>query len=216
MVGRHSCHSQTFNIGASKHDIPLADPVSDTSWGYYTVLHKGEAIWLSPACYQMNSFKSVKPHNVASSETKGHCSIYLASKTLQLYLFSCKFLGKQTAWAARRKRKWWACDVGEAKEGLENELWHRWSSAYSPSFLSLHLRHSSFSNPSVASPMSQFILLCHRLFTYITWLAAHGKQLLPFLLVKLCVTGCAIKKERSCKQRPFLFLPAGAYIKLNE
>ena len=26
-----------------------------------------------------------------------------------------------------RWRKWRSCDVGEAKEGLENELWRRWS-----------------------------------------------------------------------------------------
>ena len=26
-----------------------------------------------------------------------------------------------------RWRKWRACDVGEAKEGFENELWRRWS-----------------------------------------------------------------------------------------
>ena len=26
-----------------------------------------------------------------------------------------------------RWRKWRACDIGEAKEGLENELWRRWS-----------------------------------------------------------------------------------------
>ena len=32
------------------------------------------------------------------------------------------------------------------------------SSAHSPSFPSLHLRHSSFSNPSIASPTSQLIL----------------------------------------------------------
>ena len=68
------------------------------------------------------------------------------------------------------------------------------SSAHSPSFLSLHLRHSSFSNPSVALPTSQLILklfrcfpyvtvisptllsllLRHRLYTYVTWRAAHG------------------------------------------
>ena len=61
-------------------------------------------------------------------------------------------------------------------------------------FPSLHLRHSSFSNPSVGLPMSQLILqpfrcftyvtahsptllsllLRHRLFTYVTWRAAHG------------------------------------------
>ena len=72
--------------------------------------------------------------------------------------------------------------------------WRKWSSAHSPSFPSLHLRHSSFSNPSVASPTSQLILqpfrcftyvtahfptlpsllLRHSLFTYVTWRAAHG------------------------------------------
>ena len=57
-----------------------------------------------------------------------------------------------------RWRKWRACDVGEAKEGVENELWRRWSSAHSPTFPSLHLSHNSFSKPSVALPTSQFIL----------------------------------------------------------
>ena len=67
------------------------------------------------------------------------------------------------------------------------------SRAHSPIFPSLRLRHSSFSNPSVALPTSQLILqrfrcftyvtahsptllsllLCHRLFTYIIWRAAH-------------------------------------------
>ena len=31
-------------------------------------------------------------------------------------------IGRLTRWTKRR-----ACDVGEAKEGLENELWRRWS-----------------------------------------------------------------------------------------
>ena len=47
-----------------------------------------------------------------------------------------------------------SCDVGEVTESLENEQ----SRAHSRSFPSLHLRHSSFSNPSVASPTSQLIL----------------------------------------------------------
>ena len=66
--------------------------------------------------------------------------------------------------------------------------------ALSPTLPSLYLRHSSFSNPSVALPTSQVILqpfrcftyvavysptllslfLRHRLFTYVTWRAAHG------------------------------------------
>ena len=65
-------------------------------------------------------------------------------------------------------------------------------------FPSLHLCHSSFSNCSVALPMSQLIiqpfhcftyitahsptllslLLCHRLFTYAIWRAAHAAECL--------------------------------------
>ena len=108
--------------------------------------------------------------------------------------------GRFTRWS-----KWRACDVGEANEGLENELWRRWSNGrvgewvvtwallIFQTFPSLHLRHSSFSNPSVALPTSQLILqpfrcftyvtvhspslislLRYRLFTYVTWRAAHG------------------------------------------
>ena len=93
-------------------------------------------------------------------------------------------------------RKWRACDLGEAKKGFENELWRRWSNgkvgewaleallilqpfrhftyvpAHSPILPSVYLRHSSFCNPSVASPTSQLFLetllshlLRHRLFT---------------------------------------------------
>ena len=47
-----------------------------------------------------------------------------------------------------------SCDVGE---------WRKvWSSAHSPTFPSLHLRHSSFSNPSFASPTSQALHLIHQ------------------------------------------------------
>ena len=73
-------------------------------------------------------------------------------------------------------------------------LYLRHSSAHSPIFPSLYLRHSSFSNPPVALPTTQVILqplrcfsyiavhspallsffLRHRLFTYVTWRAAHG------------------------------------------
>ena len=89
-----------------------------------------------------------------------------------------------------------SCDVGEAKEGLENELWHRWSdgkvgewallyisismsSAHSPSFQSFHLRHSSFSNPSLALSTSQLILQPFRCFSYVT---AHSPTLLSLYL----------------------------------
>ena len=46
-----------------------------------------------------------------------------------------------------------SCDVGEVKERLEKEL---------------YLHHSSFSNPSVASPTSQFILQHLFRFSYVT------------------------------------------------
>ena len=82
------------------------------------------------------------------------------------------------------------CDVGEATEGLENKLWPRWNdgkafsnlsvssprsqlilqpfhrftyvTAHSPTLPLLHLRHSSFSNPSFASSTSQALHLASR------------------------------------------------------
>ena len=47
--------------------------------------------------------------------------------------------------------------------------------SHSPTSPSLHLRHSSFSNPSVALPTSQLILQAFRCFTYVT---AHSPTLL--------------------------------------
>ena len=46
--------------------------------------------------------------------------------------------------------------------------------AHSPTFLSLHLRHNSFSNPSVALSTSQLILQPFHCFTYVT---AHSPTL---------------------------------------
>ena len=43
--------------------------------------------------------------------------------------------------------------------------------AHSPTLPLLHLHHSSFSNPS-------FALLSHRIFTYVTWRAAHGDRVI--------------------------------------
>ena len=108
---------------------------------------------------------------------------------------------------------WKSCDVGEAKEGLENELWLRWSNgrvgewallilqafrcfthvtAHYPTLPSLYLHHSSFSNPSVASPTTQLILQPFPRFTYITthsptllslhYITAHSLTILLLLL----------------------------------
>ena len=58
---------------------------------------------------------------------------------------------------------------------------HRYSHsrAHSPAFPSLHLRHNSFSNPSVALPTSQLIFQPLRCFTYVT---VHSPTLLSLLL----------------------------------
>ena len=135
----------------------------------------------------------------------------------------------------QRKCRRMCCDVGKATEGLESELWCRWSDgkveewaeliviaiaeliiqpfphftyvtthsptlpllhlhhssfsnpsfasptsqAHFPTFPSLHLRHNSFSNTSVALPTSQLILQPFRHFTYVT---AHSPTLLSLLL----------------------------------
>ena len=79
-----------------------------------------------------------------------------------------------------------SCEVGKATEGLENELfilqpYHHFTyvTTHSPTLLSLHLRHSSFSNPSVASPTSQLILQPFCRFTYVT---VHSPTLLSLHL----------------------------------
>ena len=60
------------------------------------------------------------------------------------------------------------------------------NSAHSPTFPSLHLRHNSFSNPSVALPKSQLILQPFRCFTYVT---VHY----PTLLFRFfCVTSSSL------------------------
>ena len=75
-----------------------------------------------------------------------------------------------------------SCDVGEVTERLENvqsSYIHTYSRAHSSTFLSLHLTHNSFSNPSVALPMSQLILQPFCCFTYVT---VHSPTLLSLLL----------------------------------
>ena len=115
-----------------------------------------------------------------------------------------------------------SCDVGKAREGLENKLWRRWSglklgewaelilqafcrftyvTAHSPSFLSLHLRHSSFCNHSLALPTSQLILQPFRCFTYVT---AHSPTLLSLLRHRIFTyviwssRPCQIANVRGC------------------
>ena len=58
--------------------------------------------------------------------------------------------------------------------------------AHSPSLPLLHLRHSSFYNPSVASPTSQFTLQPFFLFSYVTRssLSSPGEPSTPFTATK--------------------------------
>ena len=94
----------------------------------------------------------------------------LGQNTLIIYMYVLH--GRLARWI-----KWRAWDVGEAKEWLENELWL--SSAHSPTFPTLHLRHNLFFNPSVALPTSQLTLQPFRYFSYVT---AHSPTLLSLLL----------------------------------
>ena len=70
------------------------------------------------------------------------------------------------------------CDVGEVTERSQLILQpfgrFTYLTGHSPSLPMLHLRHSSFSKPSVSLPTSQLILQAFRLFTYIT---AHSPSL---------------------------------------
>ena len=67
-----------------------------------------------------------------------------------------------------------SCDVGEVTERLENELssfsklcHFTYVTTHSPTLPTLYLRLSSFSNPSVASPTSPFILQPFFHFSYV-------------------------------------------------
>ena len=75
-----------------------------------------------------------------------------------------------------------SCDVGKATEGLGNELWLRWSDGKVGEWaelIDIYSRAHSPTLPSLTyvtahSPTHLSLLLRHRLFTYITWRAAHA------------------------------------------
>ena len=92
-------------------------------------------------------------------------------------------------WVKQRKGCKMSCDVGKAAEGLENELWSRWSDIKVGEWGS-----ASLSNPYITLPTSQLIFkpfrrltyvtahsttftlldLRHRHFTYVSWRAAFA------------------------------------------
>ena len=81
-----------------------------------------------------------------------------------------------------------SCDVGELTEMLENGLilqpfcHFTYVTTHSPTLQSLYLCHGSFSNPSIASPTSQFILILQP-FHHFTYVTTHSPT---FQLLYLC------------------------------
>ena len=67
---------------------------------------------------------------------------------------------------------------------------------HSPTLLSLYLHHSSFSNPSVASPMSQFILQPFFCFSFVTSSSLHSPGKLP--MTYLGLTCCLLDSGGQC------------------
>ena len=77
-----------------------------------------------------------------------------------------------------------SCDIGTTAEGLENELWRRWSNCRPVEWAMTKVKQrkgwrmscdgASFSNPYIASPTSQLILQPFRRITYVT---AHSTAL---------------------------------------
>ena len=84
-------------------------------------------------------------------------------------------IGEWTVTYVKRRKGWkMSCDVGEVTEMLENEQSYlhfshfTYVTIHSPTLSSLYLRHISFSNHSIASPTSQFILQPFFRFSYVT------------------------------------------------
>ena len=120
----------------------------------------------------------------------GRTSVYFISQLKRITIYTH---GRLARWI-----KWKACDVGEAKEGLGNELWRRWSNGrvgewpvtqvklrkgwrmrWDVGEVTETLENEQSSNLPVTSPTPQLILQPFRRFTYVT---AHSPTLpLPHL-----------------------------------
>ena len=64
-----------------------------------------------------------------------------------------------------------------------------WAPPHSPTLTSLHLRHSSFSNPSAALPTSQLILQPFRCFIYVICTSPTSQVILQPFRCSTYVTG---------------------------
>ena len=95
-----------------------------------------------------------------------------------------------------------SCVVGKVKERLENELCYDYNyeillilqpfrhftyvTTHSPTLPSLYLRNNSFSNPSFASPTSQFILQPFFRFSYVTSSSLNSPGRAELILQPFC------------------------------
>ena len=86
-----------------------------------------------------------------------------------------------------------SCDVGEVTERLENiallilQSFRHFTSvtANSPTLPPLYLRNSSFSNPFIASPMTQLVLQPFRRFTYIIGTSLTSPGVPPMAVIQI-------------------------------
>ena len=122
-------------------------------------------------------------HRCSSAMPKTQCARYSVNRWRKQS--TAVSTSTTNVWSTNKVRVRFRCKVcfKMAKETVYPEK----CSAHSPSFTLLHLRHSSFSNPSVALHTSQLILQPFRCFTYVT---AHSPTLLSLLRHRIftCVT----------------------------
>ena len=83
-----------------------------------------------------------------------------------------------------------SCDVGKLTEGRVGEPFRHFSyvTTHSPTHPSLYLRHSSFFNPFVASPTSQFILQPSFRFSYVTSSSLNRETTVWTCACSLCMS----------------------------
>ena len=99
-----------------------------------------------------------------------------------------------------RWRKWRACDVEEAKEGLENELWHRWSNGRVGEWAVTQIKRRKGWRISCDvgevkeglenelwlrwsdGKIGKWVLLIRQHFRHFTYVIAHSPNLLSLLL----------------------------------
>ena len=88
------------------------------------------------------------------------------------------------------------------------------SRAHSPTLLSLHLRHNSFSKPSVALPTSQFILLPFFRFSYVTSssLNSPGEPPMPPMSRAHSPTLSSLHLRHNSFSKPSVVLPTSQLI----